>query len=151
MALIVQVMMIVIHVAGCYVFLKHFNLGIQGLGYANTVSCGTTYLIYLVYTSCLKGEIADAVQWPNSKSFKYLGVFLQKGIPATLMLALEWWAFEVMTLMAGVLGVTDQAAQIVIINISALMFMLALGAQQSAVATIGPEIGRFRIDLAKKY
>jgi Na+-driven multidrug efflux pump len=60
-ALIIQVAMIVIHVLGCWVFLKHYNLGIQGIGYANSVSCFTTYLIYLGYTACLKGEIKEAV------------------------------------------------------------------------------------------
>lgn len=49
------------------------------------------------------------------------------GLPAAMMLALEWWAFELMTLLAGYIGVTEQAAQIVMINITALLFMLPLG------------------------
>ena len=64
----------------------------------------------MIYTSCVKGEIEDAVQRPGWNTFKNLGVFLRLGIPATLMLALEWWAFEVMTLMAGAIGVSEQAS-----------------------------------------
>lgn len=53
------------------------------------------------------------------------------------MVMLEWWAYEVMTLMAGYLGVEQQAAQIVLMNIIATMFMCAMGFQTAACACIG--------------
>lgn len=53
------------------------------------------------------------------------------------MLMLEWWAYEVMTLLSGYIGVNEQASQVVIMNIIALLFMIALGLNQAASATIG--------------
>lgn len=48
-------------------------------------------------------------------------------IPGTLMLCLEWWTFEAMTLMAGYISVEVTAAEIILLNMCALLFMVPLG------------------------
>ena len=72
-------------------------------------------------------EIKDAVQWPNKRAFKDIRQYLELGIPSALMVCLEWWAFEVMTLITGYIGVNEQASQVIIINIVAIMYMISLG------------------------
>jgi MATE family multidrug resistance protein len=66
---------------------------------------------------------------------------LSLGIPSAMMLCLEWWAFEVMTLLAGYIGVDEMAAQVIIMNVLALVFMIAVGLQQAATCLIGQQIG----------
>jgi Na+-driven multidrug efflux pump len=68
-----------------------------------------------------------------------------------MMLCLEWWAFEAMVIMSGYIGVNEQAAQIILLNIVGLMFFLALGLQQAASSNIGHEIGRKNIEKAKLF
>ena len=67
------------------------------------------------------------------------------------MLCLEWWAYEVMTLMSGYLGVTEQASQIVLMNLIAFLFMAACGFQTAAGALIGQQIGKNDVAKAKQY
>jgi MATE family multidrug resistance protein len=66
---------------------------------------------------------------------------LSLGIPSAMMLCLEWWAFEVMTLLAGYIGVDEMAAQVIIMNVLALVFMIAVGLLQAATCLIGQQIG----------
>lgn len=67
--------------------------------------------------------------------------YLKLGIPAALLAILEWWAYELMTVISGYISVTAQASQVVIMNIIALLFMIAIGLNQAAATTIGQKIG----------
>jgi Na+-driven multidrug efflux pump len=42
-------------------------------------------------------------------------------------MCLEWWAFEFIIIFAGVLGVTELAAQVAVINVNGVVFMFSLG------------------------
>ena len=50
-------------------------------------------------------EISEAIFWPDYRSFIGLSEYLKLGIPQTIMLCTEWWAFEVIALATGYLGV----------------------------------------------
>jgi len=82
------------------------HLGIAGVGYASTISNLTVYVSVVIYSSCCP-EISEAVILPDKKTFRGIGQYLSLGVPSALMLMLEWWAYEVMTLMAGYLGVEE--------------------------------------------
>lgn len=64
---------------------------------------------------------------------------------------MEWWAFEIMAIFAGLIGVSEQAAHIILMNLCAFMFMLSLGMQTATVTTVGQEIGAVNIKRAKEY
>jgi len=53
--------------------------------------------------------------------------YLKLGIPNSLMLIYEWWAFEIMTIMSGMLGVNEQAAQIILFTLVQFFFQVPLG------------------------
>ena len=53
--------------------------------------------------------------------------YFRLGAPCALMVCLEWWAYQYMMFVCGYIGVAEQAAQILIINMSGLLFMAALG------------------------
>ena len=68
--------------------------------------------------------------------------FFMLGIPCAVMVCLEWWAYQIMTLLSGYLGVHEQAAQILITNVSGILFMISLGLQQAQSTFVGQEIGK---------
>ena len=88
---------------------------------------------------------------PNKRTISGIDQYLALGIPSAMMLCLEWWAYEIMTLMAGYIGVEVQAAQIVLMNIIAFMFMFALGLSTAACTTVGQQIGKGDYKKAKEY
>ena len=68
-----------------------------------------------------------------------------------LMLCFEWWAFEFLAIFAGLIGVKDLAAEVVIINMTTFIFMLPLGISYASSALVGNMLGAGRIDLAKRF
>lgn len=74
-----------------------------------------------------------------SQILKIEGVieYFYLGIPSALMICIEWWAYEVITILAGYISVEAQATQVVLTNIGALIWMISLGLQQAACCYIG--------------
>lgn len=68
-----------------------------------------------------------------------------------LMLCCEWWIFELLAIFTGLLGVDQLAAEVVIINLIAFVFMIPLGISYSASALTGNYLGENKIDMAKKF
>ena len=76
---------------------------------------------------------------------------MKLGFPVMIMVCSEWWAFELLIVMSGLLTVTDQAAHILLANISAQMFMVPLGLQNATCSVIGNAIGKNNPTLGKAY
>lgn len=68
-----------------------------------------------------------------------------------LMLCFEWWAFELLAIFTGLLGVEQLAAEVVIINMITFIFMLPLGISYTASALTGNFVGEKKIDMAKRF
>ena len=85
------------------------------------------------------------------EAFRGWRPYLQISLPATLMICKEWWAFEILTVLAGVLGVTELASQTVVMTVSALLFMVPLGLQEASCSIIGNCTGANNIPLAKRF
>ena len=68
-----------------------------------------------------------------------------------MMLCFEWWAFELLALLSGLISVEAQAAEIVVINMASFFFMVPLGTSYAASALTGFFLGEAKIDQAKKY
>ena len=48
-------------------------------------------------------------------------------MPGAMMLCFEWWAFELLALLSGLISVEALAAEIVVINVTSFIFMVPLG------------------------
>jgi MATE family multidrug resistance protein len=53
--------------------------------------------------------------------------FILLGLPGTIMLCSEWWAYEILTVFASLLGTAQVAAQSIILQTTSFAFMLPLG------------------------
>jgi multidrug resistance protein, MATE family len=131
----------VLHVFWSWVFVIKLQYGIVGTGIASIISNGTIFLICAVYASMLE-DIKESIFWPDYRSFQGLTEYLKIGVPQTLMLCSEWWAFELITLITGYLGVKTQAAQILLFNFTMVMFCFAMGLSTVSSTLIGCQIGK---------
>lgn len=66
------------------------------------------------------------------------------------MICLEWWAFEIGTVITGVLGRTQLAVNSVLFNTLALVYMLGLGVGVAATVRVGNELGAGNPTAAKR-
>jgi MATE family multidrug resistance protein len=93
----------IMHIGWSYLFVVHLKQDIVGTGIASAITNFTILVMSLVYTSTQE-DIKEAVFWPDYRSFRGLGEYLKIGIPQTALLCLEWWVFEICTLLAGLFG-----------------------------------------------
>lgn len=124
------------HIGLSYLFVWKLDYGIKGTGIASTLTNSINYLFLICFSNSIP-EIKEAITLPDSRVFSGLWQYLSLGIPSTIMLCLEFWVYDLMILMAGYIGVKEQACQIVVINIVALIWMVSIGLQQAASSTIG--------------
>lgn len=68
-----------------------------------------------------------------------------------MMICAEWWAFEVLIVLGGVIGVDALASIIIVMSICALIFMVPLGIQEATCGIIGNCIGANNVPLAKRF
>jgi len=148
--MICQTMGQVFHVLLCYIFVWKLEMSITGIGIASSITNLIIFLSLIQFTNWTE-DIQEAVQWPDKNTFRGIRQYYALGIPSALMLCLEWWAFEAMSLITGYIGVDEQAAQLLIFNIIGILFMFALGIQQVASSLIGKQIGMNNIRKAKEY
>eukprot|EP00344_Euplotes_crassus_P006670 CAMPEP_0197003344 /NCGR_PEP_ID=MMETSP1380-20130617/7642_1 /TAXON_ID=5936 /ORGANISM="Euplotes crassus, Strain CT5" /LENGTH=110 /DNA_ID=CAMNT_0042421829 /DNA_START=502 /DNA_END=834 /DNA_ORIENTATION=+ len=79
--------------------------------------------------------------WINKDSFVGLFEYLQYGLPAMMMVALEFWAFGVVNLIGGMVGELELAASVIIFNILEFVYMIPAGFGFAASTLVGNNLG----------
>jgi MATE family multidrug resistance protein len=77
--------------------------------------------------------------------------YLQLGIPSAIMVCLELWAYETMTIVSGLIGVHAQAAQVIQMNVGPFLYYVCSGFKYGVSKEVGNRIGRNNIPGAKHY
>ena len=118
------------------------ELGLVGAGIATNITRGSMVVMLAVWILWRKLHVGAWVPWSRS-SFRFSGLseILRHGLPISLYLSLEIWAFQIATYMAGWFEVSDLAAHGVVMNIASLSFMVPLGVSIGAVTRVGNLIG----------
>mgnify|MGYP000904570346 CR=1 FL=1 len=103
----------------CVIFIQNMNLRESGAAIATNI----TYILNMLITdACIRwkkdSEFEGMVFFYDHHCFKDICNYLKIGVPGMLMLCFEWWAFELLAIFTGLLGVDQLATEVVIINIS---------------------------------
>ena len=67
------------------------------------------------------------------------------------MICSEWWSFEIVAVLSGIIGVQALAANTIFIQVLATIFMVPLGIQEATCCIIGNCIGANNVPLAKRF
>ncbi|MFT5287793.1 MAG: MATE family multidrug resistance protein, partial [Planctomycetota bacterium] len=118
------------------------EMGLIGAGIATNVTRSCMVIMLAVWI--FAGGLHQGAWVPWSKaSFKWSGLrdILRFGIPISLSLSFEIWAFQIATYFAGWLDTTDLAAHGIVMNVASLSFMIPLGIAIGASTRVGNLIG----------
>lgn len=117
-----------IHVLGNYVLVGRLGLGIEGTAIANGVTSAVVLAINICYAHYVK-EIQEAVAWPTDmgKIVTWRGVwsYVAIGLPTAIMRIGA--SAHVMTFTTGLLGVKEQAAQVIAVQIVVIFYQFSIG------------------------
>ena len=93
-----------VHLTFCFFFVVYLDLGIRGLAYASSVKDFVLILSVMIYGNCSE-KIRPLLLTPDWDSFRGWGEYLKVSLPSTVMICAQWWAFEVIIVISGTMGV----------------------------------------------
>jgi Na+-driven multidrug efflux pump len=139
-----------LHVFWCHLFVVRLNLGVTGASIAICITYTSNFIALVLYT-CLFDRVESRIWTINRQAFKDFASYLKLGVPGTLMIMMDIWCYEIITLQAGYLKVEATAAQIILSNVQVFSNQVPLGFSIAASSLIGGAIGEANIFKAKSY
>ena len=82
-------------------------------------------LLVIGYVRCRKLHKETWGGW-SFESLQEWWLYIKLALPGMLMVTLEWAAFEVVNLVAGILGETELAANIVWFQLAVILYMVSI-------------------------
>lgn len=134
----------------CIYCVVRLDMGVAGLGIATCIAYFSMFFFTAIYAYCIE-TVRKAMHCPTKDSFCGWKDYLAISGPATIMLLAEGWAFNILGVLAGLISVTDQATNTILLMMIAVLFMVPMGIQSAACAIIGEQIGAGRVAVAKEY
>ena len=107
--LVVQTIGTLFHVLACYFLVDILNYDIQGIGLASIIT-NLLMLVLIISYSRNVPEIKDAIQKSGVQhqiTSQGLYDYFLLGAPCAIMVALEWWAYQMMMFLSGIIGVPE--------------------------------------------
>ena len=143
-----QIVSTAFHVAWCDLLIVRWALGIRGASLAICITYTTNFIALLFYTAVIDRE--ERVIWSiDKKAFHDWTGYLRLGIPGALVIMLDMWCYEIISLMAGYLVIEATAAQIIVSNIEVIFNQIPMGISIAASTLVGGAIGENNIRKAK--
>ena len=115
-------------------------LGLDGSAIATCVTRSAMVVAIVVWIRRARLHEGHWLPW-GRESFRGLGQITSIGLPITISLAVEMWAFQASTLMAGSLGEEALAAHTMAFTLISLIFMVPLGLGLASSVRVGNLIG----------
>jgi MATE family multidrug resistance protein len=91
----------------CYLFISHLELGVFGASLALNTTYISNFIIQELYVNVFRKSKFTTYSWPlfDVESISAWGEYLKLAVPTTLLMCIEWWAFEFIIIFSGILGV----------------------------------------------
>ncbi|XP_064636838.1 multidrug and toxin extrusion protein 1-like [Lineus longissimus] len=123
-----------------YLLISQAGLGITGSAIAQVLGFFFMFATTLFYTIAFKKYKETWGGW-SVDGFQEWGALNKLAASGMLMLSLQWWGFEVGTLLSGVLGEVQLAAQSVLFQIETIVYMLPVGIGIACNIRVGHLLG----------
>ncbi|XP_044958520.1 protein DETOXIFICATION 16-like [Hordeum vulgare subsp. vulgare] len=140
------------HILVCWVLVHKVGLGSKGAALASAVSYSTNLAILCLYTR-LSGACRST--WTGFSmeafAFKELRQFAELAVPSAMMVCLEWWSFELLVLLSGLLPNPKLETSVlsICLNTGALMFTVPSGLCAAISTRVSNELGAGRPQVAR--
>ncbi|KAA8542244.1 hypothetical protein F0562_023620 [Nyssa sinensis] len=131
-----------IHVVVCWTLVFRVGFGNKGAALSNAISYGINVLILAIY---IKFSSACRRTWTgfSKEGMKNLVSFLSLAIPSALMVCLEFWSYEFLVLMSGLLPNPKPETSMMSISLSTscVVFRIPFGFGSAVSTRVSNELG----------
>lgn len=122
-----------------YLFIYTLGMGLPGAPLATGIAYWASFLLLLAYARFVEGW--DCWGGWSSKCLKNTWVFARLAFLGVIHVGTEWWAFEIVALVAGKLGTIPLAAQSVIMTTDQVMNTIPFGIGVATSSRVGNLLG----------
>ncbi|KAH7425300.1 hypothetical protein KP509_11G048600 [Ceratopteris richardii] len=118
------------------------GLGYRGAALANSISYWIDALFLVLYVrfsnSCSQSWVPLSLE-----AFQDMKAFLKLAVPSAAMICLEWWSYDVLVILSGLLPnpELETATISICVNTVSLIFMLPMGLSAAASTRIANALG----------
>ena len=122
-----------------YLLVYTFNMGLLGAPLATSIAYWASFLLLLAYARFVEGWECWG-GW-SRKCLQNTWVFARLAFLGVIHVGTEWWAFEIVALVAGKLGTIPLAAQSVIMTTDQVMNTIPFGVGVATSSRVGNLLG----------
>ncbi|CAK9182991.1 unnamed protein product [Ilex paraguariensis] len=141
---------LVIHIGITYILVHWTHLAFKGAALAVSVSLWISVLMLAVYVLKAKKfkQTWEGFSW---ESFHYILISLQLAIPSAAMVCLEYWAFELLVILSGLMPNSKITTSLIgmCVNTEGIAYMITYGLSAAASTRVSNELGAGNPDRAK--
>ena len=127
-----------------------FKLGVPGVAVAAAMTNFNVVAFMLLYVMC-SGRFKNTWVNPSLACLREWWPVLTLALPSCLQICLEWWWYEIMTILAGYLPNPQVAvaATAILIQTTSLMYTIPMSLGSSVSTRVGNELGANRPERAR--
>ncbi len=134
---------LILHPLWCHIFMNIYGekIGVIEGGAISLILSQTLNMIMgTIYIYLIK-PLPDSIFCYNKSVFKGWKNYLKISIPSALLMCAEWWAFEILSLVASSISEEDFTIHVCALNIFLICFTISLGFGISLTILAGREFG----------
>eukprot|EP00697_Spironema_sp_BW2_P008142 gnl/Spiro4/22651_TR11171_c0_g1_i1.p1 gnl/Spiro4/22651_TR11171_c0_g1~~gnl/Spiro4/22651_TR11171_c0_g1_i1.p1 ORF type:complete len:607 (-),score=109.94 gnl/Spiro4/22651_TR11171_c0_g1_i1:277-2070(-) len=138
-----------IHPLVCFLLIVYFDLGLIGASLSSVISNWILFSL-MVAVILLRGYYV--LTWPGflwREMFRGWKQILALAIPGAGMLCLEWWCFEINTLLSGLVNIVVLDTFLIMMQLMGVMFVVPLGVGVAVNVLVGNALGAARPNAAR--
>ncbi|TYI84881.1 hypothetical protein E1A91_D05G398300v1 [Gossypium mustelinum] len=137
-----SVLPLALHLGIVYALVNWTNLGFIGAPLAASISLWISLVLLSSYV-VLAQRFEET--WPglSSESFRLVFANLKLAIPSAAMVCLEYWAFELLVLLAGLMPNSEVTTSLIAmcVNTESIAYMITYGLSAAASTRVSNELG----------
>lgn len=139
-----------IHFGIAYAFVYLTSLGFKGASLAASVSLWISMLMLVTYVLCAK-KFEHTWEGFSFESFSFILTILKLALPSAAMVCLEYWAFEILVFLAGLMPNSELTTSLIAmcVNTESVAYMITYGLSAAASTRVSNELGAGNPDQAK--
>ncbi|XP_062090445.1 protein DETOXIFICATION 18-like [Humulus lupulus] len=141
---------LVFHIGITYCLVHLTPLGFKGAPLATSITLWLSFFMLAAYVMFSK-EFKLTWQGFSHESFCYIFTNLKLSLPSSAMVCLEYWAFEILVFLAGLMPNSKVTTSLIAIcvNTEAISYNITYGLSAAASTRVSNELGAGRPDKAK--
>ncbi|KAG8492368.1 hypothetical protein CXB51_009633 [Gossypium anomalum] len=137
-----SVLPLALHLGIVYALVNWTDLGFKGAPLAASISLWISLVLLSSYV-VLAQRFEET--WPglSSESFRLVFANLKLAIPSAAMVCLEYWAFELLVLLAGLMPNSEVTTSLIAmcVNTESIAYMITYGLSAAASTRVSNELG----------